>query len=342
MRTILTLAFAALFSGLAAGQAASPPQQFAELGDFRLQNGEVIRDCRLGYRTFGTLNATRSNAVLFPTWFSGTTADLVSLLNSGALGNRNDFVIAVDALGDGVSSSPSNSRLQPRLQFPHFTIADMVASEHAMLENVLGIHHLKAVIGISMGGMQTFQWIVSYPGFMDHAIPIVGSPRLTSYDRLLWETEHHIIEESAAWQQGNYRVPPLIKALGDLHNLNLTTPAYRVAHTSPAEFPAFLHSLEDQPQRFDLNDWLWQLDAMLSMDVSAPFGGDMARAAAVVRTDLLVVPSRQDHMVNPTPALEFAKLTHAHVLELTGDCGHLANGCEADKLNPAVAAVLGK
>mgnify|MGYP001227083457 CR=1 FL=1 len=340
MRPFLTLVF--LCCAATAAHAADHPQQFARLGDFHLQNGEVIRDCRLGYRTFGTLNAARSNAVLFPTWFSGTSADLAGMLDSGALGNQNDYVIAVDALGDGVSSSPSNSRRQPRLRFPHFTVADMVAAEHLMLERTFGIHHLKAVLGISMGGMQTFQWVVSYPDFMDHAIPIVGSPRLTSYDRLLWETERQIIRESAAWQHGQYHQPPVIRALGDLHNLNLTTPAYRVAHTSPAEFPAFLHTLEDQPQRFDLNDWLWQLDAMLSMDVSAPFGGDLARAAAVVRTDLLVVPSRQDHMVNPTPALEFARLTHAHLLELTGDCGHLANGCEADKLNPAVAAVLGK
>src|ERR1017187_7111949 len=47
--------------------------QFAELGDFKLDNGEAIRDCRIGYRTLGTLNADKSNIILFPTWALGTT-----------------------------------------------------------------------------------------------------------------------------------------------------------------------------------------------------------------------------------------------------------------------------
>jgi len=60
-------------------------QQFAMLGDFRLESGEVIRDCRVGYRTFGRLNSDKSNAVLFPTWFTGNTAALQPLFGSGKL-----------------------------------------------------------------------------------------------------------------------------------------------------------------------------------------------------------------------------------------------------------------
>jgi len=59
--------------------------KFAELGDFRLESGEVIHDCRIGYRTFGKLNAEKSNAVLFPTWFTGNTAALQPLFGSGKL-----------------------------------------------------------------------------------------------------------------------------------------------------------------------------------------------------------------------------------------------------------------
>ncbi|HET9320464.1 MAG TPA: alpha/beta fold hydrolase, partial [Bryobacteraceae bacterium] len=193
-----------LAAGLLAAPAFAQELQFAELGDFQLESGETIRDCRLGYRTFGMLNAQKSNAVLFPTWFGGTTKDLVALVGPGKLiDSANDFVITVDALGDGVSTSPSNSRDQPHMKFPAFTIRDMVNSQHQFVENVLHIPHLRAVIGISMGGMQTFQWMVAYPDFMDCAIPIVGSPRLTSYDLLLWQSGIHAIQADVNWKGGD-------------------------------------------------------------------------------------------------------------------------------------------
>ncbi len=84
------------------------------------------------------------------------------------------FVVTIDAIGNGVSSSPSNSKSQPRLSFPNFTIRDMVESEHRLATETFGIKHLHAVMGISMGGMQTFEWITAYPDFMDAAVPMAG------------------------------------------------------------------------------------------------------------------------------------------------------------------------
>src|SRR5512141_3382157 len=91
-----------------------PQQRFAALGDFRLDSDETIRDCRIGYRTAGELNAARSNAILVPSWFAGTSKGLLGWIGPGKLYDTNKyFVIAVDAFGDGVSSSPSNSSAQP-------------------------------------------------------------------------------------------------------------------------------------------------------------------------------------------------------------------------------------
>ena len=99
--------------------ALSQEQQFANLGDFKLESGEVLRDCRIGYRTFGQLNPGKSNVILFPTWAGGTTEQLAGSVGAGRLADSTKYyVILVDALSNGVSSSPSNSELQPHMQFP--------------------------------------------------------------------------------------------------------------------------------------------------------------------------------------------------------------------------------
>ena len=319
-----------------------PALQYGSLGEFRLHDGHVIRDCVIAYRTLGTLNKDKSNAVLFPTWFSGGSEDLAPLVGPrGLVDSTRFFVILVDALGDGHSSSPSNSKLQPRMQFPRFTIADMVSAEHRLVTEKLGIRHLHAAIGISMGGMQTYQWAVEYPDFLSKAVPIAGSPRLTAYDLLLWQSEASAIEEDKDWNGGNYTKPPVLNAVAEIHSLALTSPAYRVRETSPTAFPEFLKGVDRGGLgRMDANDWLRQLQAMMSLDVAKPFGGSMEKAAAVVRAEMLIVPSLQDNMVNPTPALDFAHLRNAKFLGLTSDCGHLATSCESAHLYPAVRAFL--
>ncbi|HKW96701.1 MAG TPA: alpha/beta fold hydrolase [Bryobacteraceae bacterium] len=324
------------------------PQElrFANLGDFKLQNGEVIRDCRIGYRTFGRLDGTKSNAVLFPTWFTGTTKDLISLVGPGKLVDSSKyFVITVDALGDSVSSSPSNSKMQPHMKFPKFSVRDMVESQHRVATEVLHLGHVRAVIGISMGGMQTFQWLVAYPEFMDVAIPIVGSPKLTSYDLLLWQAEVHAIEADAKWNNGDYAAAPEagMRTVADIHELALETPAYRVKHTPAQDFRRFIESSEDSTMRgFDANNWIRQAQAMMGHDVSLPFDEDMQKAAAAVKARVLVIAGLQDHMVNPQPALAFARLIHAPTLEIDSDCGHLISDCEAPKVNAAAAKFLAR
>src|SRR5580692_4752571 len=158
---------AALTLSPASAQTAQAVQRFADLGDFKLLSGQSIRACRLGYRTLGRLNAAKSNAILLPSWFTGQSADVLAAVSGkNPLFDRSPyFLILVDALGDGVSCSPSTSSSQHGAAFPRFTIEDMVDAEHMLVTRTLGLAHLHAVLSISMGGMQTFQWAVSYPEF---------------------------------------------------------------------------------------------------------------------------------------------------------------------------------
>ncbi len=305
-----------------------------------------MHNCRVAYRTFGKLNAEKSNAVLFPTWFGGTTEDLVSLIGPGNLIDSSKyFVIAVDALGDGVSTSPSNSDTQPHMKFPALAIRDMVNSQHQLAQDVLHLPHLRAVMGISMGGMQSFQWMVAYPDFMDCVIPIVGSPKLTSYDLLLWQTGIHAIQADANWKGGDYTSPPEagLRVRADIEALAIQTPAYRVAHTKAEDFRKFIAAEESGSiHGFDANNWIRQAQAMMGHDVSRPFDGDMAKAAAAVKARVLVVVGLQDHMVNPTPALAFARMLGASTMELDSDCGHVVTDCEQTKIGTAIAQFLAR
>src|SRR5215469_2156869 len=235
----------------AEAQTAQSPQRFADLGDLKLVNGQTIHACKLGYRTLGRLNAAKSNA------FTQQSADVLDLFSGEEpLFNPSPyFIIIVDSLGDGVSCSPSTSSSQRGDAFPHFTMEDMVDTEYALVTRILGLSHLHAVMGDSMGGMQTFQWIARYPEFMDDAIPIVGSPQPTSYDLLFYRAQEAAL--------------PNMTAVRLLLTMNVFTPQYRVEHTPRSGFEHFF-KLATAPGNslFDSFDWRAQLEAMLALDVA--------------------------------------------------------------------------
>ena len=317
--------------------------RFADLGDFRLESGQAIEDCKIGYRIYGELNKDKSNAILFPSWFSGTSTDLAQFVSPGGPADSSKyFVVTVDALGNGVSSSPSNSAKQAAGAFPKFSIRDMVESQRRLLTEVLGISRLHAVMGISMGGMQTFQWIVSHPDFMDNAIAIVGSARLDSYDLLLWQTELNAIKELLSAHSDPRKVrAAAMRIAADVQQLALTTPSNYNAETPREEFAGKLATTEAELiQRMDPYDWASQLRAMIGHDVSATWGGDMQRAAEAVNAQLLVIVGLRDHMVTPGSALDFAKRVRAKTLEIDSGCGHLSFACEKERFREAAREFL--
>lgn len=315
-------------------------QKFVKLGDFELVSGQILRDCRIGYRTFGQLNADKSNVILMPTWATGTSEQLHWNVGAGKLADSSKYyVVLVDALANGVSSSPSNSQSQPHMNFPKITIRDMVNSQHQLLTRELGIHHLKAVMGISMGGMQTFQWMVSYPDFMDRAVPIVGSPRLAPYDLVLWKAEIDAIKNDPKWMNGDYTANPATLLLAEIGALIGKTPERYNQETSRENVFQKLQEEAHQPNP-DANDHLRQMEAMMSLDVSDAFGGSIERAAAAVKARVLVVVGTYDHVVTPGPAKNFAKIMGAEVLELPSDCGHQTPACEEKTVVARVTAFL--
>ena len=317
------------------GAIAQDNLQFANLGNYPLEKGQVIRDCRLAYRTFGVLNSNKSNAVLFPTWLAGTTQDLIDLglIGPGKMADSSKyFIVAVDAFGNGVSSSPSNSKHQPDQAFPRFSIKDMVNAQHLLLTRYLHLSRLYGVIGISMGGMMAYQWMVSYPDFLNKAVAIVGSPRLTAYDLLLWQAELSAIDAGGKPQGEN----AAMKTVAVIHNLHLRTPHYITTHTTRESFPQFLAATEKSIMKYNAYDWAWQLKAIIDHDIYRTFGEAIDPAAKTIRAKTLIIWAQQDLTVNSEPAQALARYLHADTFELPGDCGHLSFLCENEVLRDTV------
>ena len=304
---------------------AQSKQQFANLGDFTTVGGEIIKNCKVGYRTTGTLNAEKTNAVLCPTRFTGKSENSAANLVMDTTGL---FVIMVDALTNGVSSSPSNTP-----NFPSVTITDMVHSQYQMVTKHLGIDHLYAVIGVSMGGMQAFEWLVAYPDFMDKVVPIVGTPKQTSYDLMAWHTAADIII-AADVQKGDLK--EALRLAHNIERMHLFSPNYTVEKVSADSIANVLK----KEISMDPYDYLGGVQAMISQDIYKSSKQNIDTISAIIKADLLVIVAAQDHVVHPSSASQLAKKLEAPLVTLMGDCGHVAFFCESKKVKTAVTEFL--
>jgi homoserine O-acetyltransferase len=188
-----------------------------------------------------------------------------------------------------------------------------------------------------MGGEQTFLWSVAHPDFFDRAVPILGTPRLTSYDlevkRIMVET----ILSDPAYQGGHYTQQPPLKLANLFGNLVVTTPEFRNQATPPDKLEAFFAQAES-PQPIDANDRLWQLRAIMTQDVIGT--RSLAEAARAATPKFLIIVSAQDHLVNPQPALDWAAATGAPVYVSQGSCAHLIMTCDAPAVSTRVRQFL--
>jgi homoserine O-acetyltransferase/O-succinyltransferase len=279
IRTVLlvTLAIAALFLRAPGAHAADypAPQQADWIAhDFRFHTGEVMPDLRLHYTTVG---APSGEPVLI---IHGTAGSGTGMLNPAfagelfgpgqALDASKYFIILPDTLGAGKSAKPSDGL---RAKFPRYDYDDMVLAEYRLVTEGLGIHHLRLVLGNSMGGMHVWLWGVTYPGFADAMVPMASQPtamaaRNWMLRRLMIET----VRQDPAYDNGNYKQQPRSLRYAAVFYATATnggTLAYQSLAPTTAKADALVDARLAAPFTADANDWLYQWDASRDYDPSA-------------------------------------------------------------------------
>ncbi len=154
--------------------------------------------------THGKPSSAADNAILVLTAIGSIHHRLDFLIGPGRpLDPEHHFIICADAIGNGMTTSPSNCRTHPDLAFPRFTIRDMVQSQQKLLD-ALGIGQLAAVVGASMGGMQALQWGVSAPDRMRSIVALVPMARTRPWAAAMNEVARRILTSDAGWPSGPY------------------------------------------------------------------------------------------------------------------------------------------
>jgi homoserine O-acetyltransferase/O-succinyltransferase len=319
------------------------------LGDFTLQHGATLREAYLAYQTYGTLNADKSNAIVYPTWFTGKHWDNEWLIGAAmALDPAEYFIIVPNMLGNGLSSSPSNTPAPyDRARFPNITVYDNVRAQYQLVTARFGIERLALVTGWSMGAGQTYQWAVSYPDMVERIVPFCGSSVTSEHNQVFLEAVKYALTTDAAFRDGWYDEKPTLglRAVGRVYaGWGLSQAFYwqqiykQLGYASLEDFligywEGFF--LTDRDPNDLLNHlWTWQNG---DVGKTPGFDGETERALASIQAKALIMPAEKDLYFPPEDEQWAAQfIPDAEVRVIPGVWGHFA-GCGD---NPADVAFI--
>jgi homoserine O-acetyltransferase len=305
------------------------------LGDVTLQSGATLWRAHLAYQTYGTLNAARDNVVVIPTFYSGHHTDCEAMMTPGrAIDPARYFVIVPNMLGNGLSSSPSNTPPPlDRAAFPQVTVYDNVVCQHRLLTEHLGIERVRLVAGFSMGAQQAFHWGALFPDMVRAIAPICGTARTSAHNVVFLEGLKAALTADATFDGGWYGAPPvkgLIAFARVYAGWVYSQDFYREAEYRKMGLASIEDVLRFSEARYrarDANDLLAMLWTWQHADVSghSRFNGDLAAALKAITARAIVMPSATDLYFRVRDnELETALMPNAELRPIPSIWGHAA------------------
>ncbi len=310
----------------------------------KLKSGKILPQFDLVYETYGLLNADKSNAVMICHALSGNhhVAGKYSLSDKNAgwwdnligpdkpLDTNQFFVIGLNNLG-GCHGSSGPSSINPQTQqpfgadFPIVTVEDWVNSQ-AMLLEYLGIPHLAAIVGGSLGGMQALQWTIAYPERVKHALVIASAPNLTAQNIAFNEVARQAVMTDPQFYDGHYyahntvpqrglRIARMLghitylsdDAMGEKFGRKLKD-SLKYSFDVEFEMESYLRYQGDKfAGEFDANTYLRMTRALDYYDPAFEFNNDLSAALSVAKAKFLVISFTSDWRFSPARSREIVK-----------------------------------
>ena len=316
----------------------------------RLESGKTLGPIDVAYETYGTLSDNKDNVILICHALSGNAH--VAGYNSPDdrkpgwwdimvgpgkwIDTDRYFVLCSNVLG-GCSGTTGPTDINPRtgkwygLDFPIITIQDMIEVQKRLCEK-LGINHLLAVIGGSMGGMQVLQWAVSYPDFIDAAVCVASTTRLNAQSIAFDAVGRNAVLADRNFRKGQYhdgegpdRGLAIARMIGHITYLSeqsmrskfgrqlQNSSRYSFDFNSEFAVESYIdYQGQTFVERFDANSYLYITKAMDYFDLGREHGG-LRQALSRCRCRFLVVSFSSDWLFTPEQSEEIV-----HALEAEG------------------------
>ncbi|HEY0909799.1 MAG TPA: alpha/beta fold hydrolase [Bradyrhizobium sp.] len=314
------------------------------LGDFAVEKGGVIREARLAWQRFGTLNGKCDNLILYPSSYSARLSDMSWLVGpTGILDPTRWCIVTVGMFSNGESSGAAETPDYPAL------VADNVRAQHRLVTEMFGADKLAAVYGFSMGGMQAYHWAALYPEMVARAFVVCGSARTADHNKVFLSGLLRTLEAAPEHiGNGRFSSEPLLalKAFGHIYaGWGLSQDFYRaglyksVLGAPDLETFVRINWAERFSQCRAANLYA-QAHAWFHGDISDNklYDGDLTKALRSIKARVLLMPSETDLYFRVADnAAELPYLAAGTLRPIPSVWGHRAGNPSA---NPADAAFL--